>query len=277
METRRFGPMEDKVPVIGQGTWQISDRDGARKALDRGIRLGLTHVDTAEVYTGSEETIAPVIRDRRDEIFLVSKVQPGNASYKGTLEACAGSLERLGTDHLDVYLLHWPSQHPIEDTMRAMGELIDDGKIRAAGVSNFSVEDLEGAIEALGKHRLVCNQVIYHLEERGVEVEVLPFCRDNDIALVAYSPFGSGRFPSAGGPGGKALQEIGKKHGKTARQVALRFLTREAPLFTIPKAEKVQHVEDNAGGQGFTLDAEDLERIDEAFPVPENVVGVPTI
>lgn len=277
METRRFGPMDDKVPVIGQGTWQISDRAGAREALDRGIRLGLTHIDTAEVYEGSEETIAPVIRDRRDEVFLVSKVRPGNASYKGTLAACTRSLERLGTDHLDVYLLHWPSQHPIEDTMRAMGELIDDGKIRAAGVSNFSVEDMEAAIEGLGKNRLVCNQVIYHLEERGVEVEVLPFCRDKGIALVGYSPFGSGRFPSSGSAGRKALDGIGKRHGKTARQVALRFLTREAPLFAIPKAEKVRHVEDNAGGQGFTLDAEDLARIDEVFPVPEHVVGVPTI
>lgn len=264
---RPFGSTGVQVPVIGQGTWQLRDHAAAAKTLREGLDLGLTHIDTAELYRGSEATLAPVIAGRRNDLFLVSKVLPRNASYEGTLRACEASLERLGTDHLDVYLLHWhDGTHPIAETMRAMGELIDRGSIRFAGVSNFDVEELEEAKSALGKHRLACDQVLYHLQERGIESDVLPWCKRNGVALVGYSPFGSTRgFPSPTSSGGKVLEEIGRALGKTPRQVALAFLTREAPLFTIPKAEKVEHVRDNAGG-AFALPREAMEKIEEAFP-----------
>lgn len=268
MIRRPFGPTGVEVPVIGQGTWQLRDPRAAAEALRVGLDLGLTHVDTAELYRGSEEIIAPVIAGRRDQVFLVSKVLPRNASYQGTIAACEASLKRLSTDHLDVYLQHWnDGAHPISETMRAMGELIDRGKIRWAGVSNFDVEELEEAKSALGKRRLACNQVLYHLGERGIESDVLPWCRKNGLAVVGYSPFGStGGFPSASSKGGAVLAGVAAKLGKTPRQVALAFLTREPGTFTIPKAEKVEHVRDNAGG-GFELSKEDVEALDAAFPV----------
>lgn len=268
MIRRPFGPTGVEVPVIGQGTWQLRDHRAAAEALRAGLDLGLTHIDTAELYRGSEEVIAPVIAGRRDEVFLVSKVLPQNASYQGTLAACEASLKRLGTDHLDVYLQHWnDGTFPIAETMRALGELIDRGKIRWAGVSNFDVGELEEAKSALGRHRIACNQVLYHLGERGVESDILPWCKRNGVALVGYSPFGSsGGFPSSSSKGGKALDAIAKRLGKTPRQVALAFLTREPGTFTIPKAEKVEHVRDNAGG-GFALSQDDVDALDAAFPM----------
>ena len=268
MRTRPFGHTGVDVAVIGQGTWQLRDRKAAGEALRVGLDLGMTHVDTAELYTGSEQVIAPLLQDRRDEVFLVSKVLPRNASYKGTLEACERSLQRLQTDHLDVYLLHWNGgEHPVSETMRALGELADQGKTRFVGVSNFDVEELEEAKSHLGRHRLAENQVLYHLGERGVEAEILPWCRRNGVALVGYSPFGSTNgFPSPASKGGKALASVAQRLGKTPRQVALAFLTREEGTFTIPKAEKVEHVRDNAGGD-FQLPEDAVEEIDRAFPM----------
>jgi diketogulonate reductase-like aldo/keto reductase len=256
------------VAVIGQGTWQLRDKNAAADALRAGLDLGMTHLDTAELYTGSEEVIAPVIRERRDDVFLVSKVLPRNASYKGTLEACERSLRRLGTDRLDVYLLHWnDGTHPMEDTMRALGELVDKGKTRFVGVSNFDVEELEEAKAHLGRHRIAENQVLYHLGQRGIESDVLPWCRRNGVAVVGYSPFGStGGFPSPSSKGGRVLASVAQRLGKTPRQVALAFLTRDPATFTIPKAEKVEHVRDNAGGD-FDLPADAVEEIDRAFPM----------
>lgn len=253
---------------MGQGTWQLKDHRAAAEALRAGIELGMTHIDTAELYRGSEATIAPVIAGRREEIFLVSKVLPHHASFQGTIERCEASLARLGTDHLDVYLQHWTDgSYPISETMRAMGELIDRGKIRWAGVSNFDVDELEEAKSALGKHRLACDQVLYHPAERGVESDILPWCRKNKVALVAYSPFGStGGFPSPRSKGGKALAAVATRLGKTPRQVALAFVTRFPEVFTIPKAEKVDHVRENAGG-AFVLPKDAVEELEEAFPM----------
>lgn len=276
MESRTFGPTGVTVPVIGQGTWKIRDPASAQEAIARGHDLGMTHIDTAELYTGSEEVLRPVLEDRRDEVFLVSKVLPSHASYEGTLASCRASLDRLGTDHLDVYLLHWwHERRAPEECMRAMGTLIDEGRIRWAGVSNFSVQMMEQAMEALSPHEMACNQVMYHLWERSIEADLVPYCRDKGIAVVGYTPFGP-RFPRPDEPEGRLLQEIGDKHGKTPRQVALRFLTREEPLFAIPKAEQVAHVEENAGGAGWRLDDEDLERIDLAFALPEGPRSLPT-
>jgi diketogulonate reductase-like aldo/keto reductase len=267
MLTREFGSTGVKVPVIGQGTWQLR-KDGL-EALSAGIKLGMTHIDTAEMYTGSEEVIAQAIRQNRENIFVVSKVLPSNASYKGTLRACDASLKRLRTDYLDVYLVHWWSgSHPVADTMRAMEELVAAGKIRYMGVSNFDVGHLKQAQKVLTTGKIACNQVLYHLRSRAVENEVLQYCESQNIAVVGYSPFGQGDFPQANSKQGTALETIARRHGKTPRQVALNFLTRRNTLFTIPKAARVEHVQENAGGAGWSLTEEDLKLIDSVFPPP---------
>jgi diketogulonate reductase-like aldo/keto reductase len=267
MRMREFGSTGQKVALIGQGTWQMKS-DGVA-ALRLGIELGMTHIDTAEMYTGAEELIAEAIRGQREKIFLVSKVLPSNASYRGTLRACDQSLKRLKTHYLDVYLLHWwNGTQPIGETMRAMEELVRAGKIRFVGVSNFDVHELQQAQRVLTREKIVCNQVMYHLRSRGIEFSLLRYCESQDIAVVGYSPFGQGNFPAANSRQGKALAGIAKKHGKTARQVALNFLTRRRGLFTIPKASNPGHVRENAGATGWKLDAEDLNLIDSVFPTP---------
>ncbi len=263
---RHFGWTDIKVPVVGQGTWNMG-RDGL-EALRLGIELGLSHIDTAEMYTGSEEVVAEAIRGRRNEIFLVSKVLPSNASYKGTLRACDASLKRLKTDYLDVYLLHWWSgSEPIAETMRAMEELVAAGKTRHIGVSNLDLSQLKQAQKALPRSRIVCNQLLYHLRSRGIEHGLVPYCESQDIAVVGYSPFGQGDFPPANSKQGKALEKIASRHGKTPRQVALNFLTRRKSLFTIPKSSRLEHVRENAGATGWKLDDEDLKLIDTAFRI----------
>jgi diketogulonate reductase-like aldo/keto reductase len=216
----------------------------------------------------AEEIAGLAIAGRRDEVFLVSKVLPSNASYDGTLRACERSLRRLGTDRLDLYLLHWESEHPIGETMRAMERLIDDGRIRFAGVSNFDVEQVRAAQSALRHHKLASNQVLYHLGERGIERKLIPYCREQGIAVVAYTPFGRAKFPMGPSPGGRVLAEIARRHERTVRQVILNFLTRLEGVFTIPKAGNLEHTRENAGGAGWTLSAEDTTAIDRAFPAP---------
>jgi diketogulonate reductase-like aldo/keto reductase len=269
METRSFGSLEVRVPVIGQGTWRVEDgtRKSAVAALRRGIDLGMTHIDTAEMYGDgeSERIVREAIDGRRDQVFLVSKVLPSNASRAGTVRACERSLRNLGTDHLDAYLLHWPGSHPLEETLAAFEELARAGKIRSYGVSNFDVDGLEEAVAIAGEGKIACNQVLYHLEERDIEHAVVPWCEAHGVAVVGYSPFGSGAFPSARGAGGRILAAIAEAHGATPRQVALRFLTRRRSLFTIPKAADAAHVEDNAAATSFMLSPAELARIDEAF------------
>src|SRR5215468_3738277 len=266
MTTREFGSTGVEVPIIGQGTWQMNKR--GLDALRAGIELGMTHIDTAEMYTGSEEVVAEAIHGRRRKVFLVSKILPSNASYKGTTRACDASLKRLKTDYLDVYLLHWWSgSHPIEETMRAMEELVAAGKIRHIGVSNLDVDQLKRAQKALIREKIVCNQVLYHLKSRGIENRLIAYCESQNIAVVGYSPFGNGDFPSPASKGGRVLSSIAKRHGKTPHQIALNFLTRRKSLFTIPKASTLEHVRENAGGAGWTLDAEDLKHLDSVFPV----------
>jgi diketogulonate reductase-like aldo/keto reductase len=273
-QVRRFGFTSATVPPIGQGTWKMgAARDRAREVatLRRGLELGLTHVDTAELYGDghAEEMIADALAGsgrRRDELFLVSKVLPRNASRAGTVAACDASLRRLKTDHLDVYLLHWLGPHPLDETMRALEDLVAAGKTRFLGVSNFDVDDLEAARRALGRERIACNQVLYHLGERGIERRVLPYCEQHGIAVVGYSPYGSGVFPSPRSKGGRVLADVAARHGATARQVALAFLVRRPSLFTIPKASSLPHVEDNAGAARLELGERDLDEIDRAFP-----------
>lgn len=253
------------------------DRATAVDALRRGLDLGMTHIDTAEMYTGSEEMIAEAIAGRRDQVFLVSKVLPQNASRRGAVAACEQSLRRLRTNHLDVYLLHWRGSHPLEETVAAFEQLERDGKIRAWGVSNFDVDDLEELQSLAPPGRPVCNQVLYHLEERGIEHAVLPWCERNEVALVGYSPFGSGRFPGPRSRGGHVLAEIAAAHGATPRQVALRFLVREPPLFAIPKAASPEHAAENARAAALDLGDSDLARLDAAFPLGGRPRSLPTL
>jgi diketogulonate reductase-like aldo/keto reductase len=256
MKRRKLGGAD--VPVLGQGTWKMHE-SGAVEALRAGIDLGLTHIDTAEMY-GTEETVAKAIEGRREEIFLVSKVLPSNATRKGTVRACEQSLQRLRTDHLDCYLLHWPGSHPLEDTIAGFEELRKAGKIRSYGVSNFDEELLEEAARIAGRGRIACNQVLYNLEERHIEAKVLPRCRELGIALVGYSPFD-------GLPYGGELLAVAKELGATPRQVALAFLTRLPDTFAIPKAAKVAHVQENAGAASVTLDERQIARLARAHPL----------
>jgi diketogulonate reductase-like aldo/keto reductase len=284
MRTRNFGSLADRVPVIGQGTWQIHDRGaGAARsitALRLGIQLGLTHIDTAEMYGDgrTEEVVAEAIAGvPRDSLFIVSKVLPQNASYRGTLSACEATLKRLQLDYLDAYLLHWQSSYPLAQTMRALEQLVDERKIRALGVSNFDVADMEEARAALERHPLACNQVLYHLRARDIERDVLPYCKLHSIALVAYSPFGHGDFPSPASRPGAALERVGARHNATPRQVALAFLTRDKGTFTIPKAGDPDHVRENAGAGDLKLTESDIAEIDAAFPLPRGGRALPTL
>jgi diketogulonate reductase-like aldo/keto reductase len=238
------------------------------RALRAGIDLGMTHIDTAEMYGSgkAEALVARAIEGRRHEVFLTSKVLPSNASYQGTVAACERSLARLKTDYLDLYLLHWWSEkHPIEETVNALEHLVDSGKVRFMGVSNLEIPQLEQALRGLTRHKIVCNQVCYHLEARGIEFSLIPWCGSHGIAVVGYSPFGSGRFPEKGRRA-EVLSRIGNRHGKSLRQVALNFLSRRC--FTIPKSSKQAHTSENAGAAGWELNRDDLEEIEEAFPAP---------
>lgn len=271
VERRPFGPTKRDVAVIGQGTWWMErdDRATAIASLRRGLDLGMTHIDTAELYGSGivEELVAEAIAGRRDEVFLVSKVLPGNASRKETVAACERSLARLKTDRLDCYLLHWPGQHGLEGTIAAFEQLQRDGKILSWGVSNFDVPDLEAVRQIAGEGHLACNQVLYHLRERAIEHAVIPWCEEHSAAVVAYSPFGSGRFPGPRAAGGRLLQEIAAVHNATTRQVALRFLVRRPLLFAIPKAGSQEHTAENASAGELRLTEAEIARIDEAFPL----------
>lgn len=267
---RRFGPLQREVGIIGQGTWHIEQGDPASAiaALRRGIDLGMNHIDTAEMYGAgaAEELVGDAIAGRRDEIFLVSKVLPQNASRLGTKIACERSLTHLKTGWLDCYLLHWRGPHPLEDTFAAFEALREEGKILSYGVSNFDVPDLEEAWQIAGESNIVCNQVLYHLQERAIEHAVLPWCEQRGLAVAAYSPFGHGDFPSKHTPGGRLLADIAQAHGATPRQIALAFLMRRPSAFPIPKASTVEHVEENAGASDIQLSQGEIARIDAAFP-----------
>jgi diketogulonate reductase-like aldo/keto reductase len=278
MQQRSFGPTRRPVSVIGQGTWQLGgDRRAAVAALRRGLELGMAHIDTAEMYGDAEAVVGEAIAGRRDEVFLVSKVLPANASRRGVRLACERSLARLRTDRLDGYLLHWRGRHPLEETIAAFEQLRSDGKIRAWGVSNFDVADLEEALKIAGEGRIACNQVLYHLKQRAIEHDVLPWCEAHGVALVGYSPFAHGAFPGPRTAGGRVLAEIAAAHGATPRQVALAFLVRRPPLFTIPKAARLEHAAENAGAASLALAAAELARIDAAFPLGRRPRELPTI
>jgi diketogulonate reductase-like aldo/keto reductase len=277
MERRWFGSTQREVSVIGQGTWYSpnDDRTAAIDALRCGIDCGMTHIDTAEMYlSGEAETwVGQAIRGHREEVFLVSKVLPQNATRRGTIEACERSLTRLGTDRLDSYLLHWRGSIPLEETLQALEKLRSDGKILFWGVSNFDIQDICEARAIVHKAKAfnqgypVCDQVLYNLKERAIEHAVIPFCEQHQIAVVAYSPFGHGDFPDLNTAGGRVLKKIAKEHGATPRQVALRFLMRWRSVFTIVKAANPAHTTENGRAGNLRLSEAEIAQIDRAFPL----------
>jgi diketogulonate reductase-like aldo/keto reductase len=268
MKQKKFGQHGPQVPVIGQGTWYI-DRENRKRAvaaLRRGIDLGMTHIDTAEMYGDAELVVAEAITGRRDEIFLVSKVLPSNASRRGTITACERSLARLKTDRLDCYLLHWRGSVPLAETVAAFEQLVSMGKIRSWGVSNFDAGDLDEMLHVAGEGKIACNQVLYHLQERAIEHAVIPWCKAHGTAVVAYSPFGHNDFPQPNSRAGEVLQTIADAHGASVRQVALAFLTRDPSVFAIPKASSEAHAADNAAAGELVLGDDEIARLDKAFP-----------
>jgi diketogulonate reductase-like aldo/keto reductase len=288
MINRKFGWTNLDVSVIGQGTWLIenanssssshsnsNDYNLAIKTLKVGLDLGMTHIDTAEMYGNgkTEELVGQAIAGRkRDEIFLVSKVLPSNASYEGTISACKNSLKRLKTDYLDLYLLHWPSyQYPIAETMQAMEKLVSDNLVKFIGVSNFNLKELQEAEQALQNERIACNQLLYNLGYRAIEKRILPYCTNKGIAVVGYSPFGHGNFYSPPSTKGKVLVEIANRHGRTPRQIALRFLSLHSNVFIIPKTSHPERARENSQSvdKDWGLTDKDIEEINRTFPVSD--------
>jgi diketogulonate reductase-like aldo/keto reductase len=273
-----FGSTQAQVPKVGLGTWYLeqSDTKTAIAAVRAALDLGLTHVDTAELYGSgkAESLVGQAIEGRRDEVFLVSKVIPSNASRQGTLRHCEQTLKRLRTDHLDCYLLHWPGSHPLEDTIAALEALVAAGKTRAWGVSNFDEGELQNALDIAGPGHIACNQVLYHLEERSIEHAVAPWCERNGVAVVGYTPYGQHRQFPPRGPGGALLTEIAERHGATPRQVALAFLTRRPGFFAIPKSTNPEHLRENAGGAWLALSPQDISALERAFPLGPRRPGV---
>lgn len=278
---RRLGLTDETIAALGQGSWELelADEAEATRALHAGLELGLSHVDTAEMYGAGkvEELLGRALAGRRDEVFLASKVLPSNASLKGTIAACERSLGRLRTDRLDLYLLHWPGAQPLAGTLEAFDLLQRSGKIRHYGVSNFDARLLEEAVRLAGPGKIVTNQVLYHLEERTIEHTLLPTCKRLGVTLVAYSPFGSGKFPSPRSSGGRVLAALAARHDATPHQVALAFLLRDPAVVTIPKSASEARVRENAAAQGLALTPDDLAELERAFPRGPEPAELPTI
>jgi len=263
-----------------EGTNHRDTYNLAIESLQLGLDLGMNHIDTAEMYGNGmvEEIVGQAIAGRRDEVFLVSKVLPSNASYYDTLRACERSLKRLKTDWLDMYLLHWPStNHPIYETMRAMETLVKEGLVKFIGVSNFDLEHLKDAERVLQNERIACNQVMYNLNSRGIEKSLLPYCNRKGISVVGYAPFGHGNFPSSNSDGGRVLVKIAERHQKTPHQVVLNFIVNHINIFTIPKTSRPQRVKENSDSVGWNLTKDDIVDINRVFPVPQHEVPLEMI
>lgn len=262
-EHRVTFPNGQQVTSLGQGTYQMGRRRQEEiKALRRGIDLGLTLIDTAEMY-GTEELVGEAVRPCRDRVFIVSKVLPSHASYTGTKRACERSLQRLGTDYIDLYLLHWIGSYPFSETVRALAELQQEGKIRQWGMSNLDVDDMEHILSLPHGKDCAADQVLYNLCDRGIEYDLMPWSKQHTLPLMAYTPLGEGRLRNH-----PALQEIAHRHDATPTQVMLAWVMRTAGVIAIPKAGCVAHVEENARSLELILTDEDFGEIDKAFPPP---------
>ncbi|MGN6769963.1 MAG: aldo/keto reductase [Rhizobiaceae bacterium] len=262
-------PSGEKVPALGQGTWHMGE-DRRRRAdevaaLKLGIDLGMTLIDTAEMYAsgGAEEVTREAIAGRRDEVFLISKVLPSNASHAGVIRSCEASLRRLGTDRMDLYLLHWRGGVPLTETVAAFEELKRAGKIRHWGVSNFDTDDMEELLGIDGAAAVQTNQILYNLSSRGIEYDLVPWSNERGIPLMAYSPVNQGSLGRE-----RSLQAIADRHGATATRIALVWVLRRKGVIAIPKAVEPDHVRQNRAALDIELDEADLAELDRAFPPP---------
>jgi diketogulonate reductase-like aldo/keto reductase len=261
---------DEELSVLGLGTWgmgEARDRDPDMvAALRLGLDLGMTLVDTAEMYGegGAEEVVGKAIAGRRDEVFLVSKVYPHNATRRGTVTACERSLKRLGTDRLDLYLLHWRGDVPLAETLDAFAALRQAGKIRRWGVSNFGMTDMAELWSLSGGTECAANQVLYNLSRRGIEWDLLPWCRERRVPVMAYSPIEQGRLLRQ-----RTLSKVADRRGVTAAQVALAWLLARSPVIVIPKAADIGHVRQNRAALDLALAPEEFAELDRAFPPPD--------
>ncbi len=266
-------PSGQTIPVLGMGTWKMGESNQSLQreieALRYGLELGLTLIDTAEMYGegGAEEVVAQAISGRRSEVFLVSKVYPHNASKQGVVAACERSLKRLNTDYLDLYLLHWRGSVPLSETLEAFQRLKAAGKIRDYGVSNFDVEDMEGAVHLEGGKAIATNQVLYNLTRRGIERNLLPWCQQQQIPIMAYSPIEQGRLLN-----NQVLKKVAQARDVTTAQIAIAWLLHQDEVIVIPKSSRIKHVEQNYAALNLTLSREDLAALDAAFPAPARTV-----
>ncbi len=263
-------PNGEAVPAFGQGTWHMGEdrrRAAAEEAaLKLGIELGINLIDTAEMYGNgvAEEIVARATAGLRERLFIVSKVLPYNASQKGVIEACERSLKRLKTDRIDLYLLHWRGSVPLAETIAGFARLQRDGKIRHHGVSNFGTEDMQEWVGLSGGETVAANQILYNLSRRGPEFELIPWCRERRVAIMAYTPLEQGRML-----GNRALNGVAARYGASPAQVALAWLLRQDGMIVIPKATQPEHVRDNRAALDLALDADDLAALDRAFPPPK--------
>ena len=263
-------PGGERVPALGQGTWHVGENrrraDEEAAAVRLGIELGMTLIDTAEMYGngGAEEMVARAAEGVRDDLFIVSKVYPHNASRAGVVAACERSLERLRTDRIDLYLLHWRGSIPLAETLAGFERLLHDGKIRHYGVSNFDRADMAEWVALKGGETVAADQVLYNLSRRSPEWDLLPWCRERGIAIMAYTPLGQGSLLHD-----RTLAEIARRRNATPAQVALAWLLRQEGMIVIPKAARLEHVRDNRGALGVALTEEDLPALDRAFPPPK--------
>jgi diketogulonate reductase-like aldo/keto reductase len=268
LEKRELGRTREKVPVVGMGTWEIGDvqkggRDREISALKRGIELGMTMIDTAEMYGygNAEELVGQVIKGIRDKVFVISKVSPEHFGYDNVLRSCEASIKRLGIRNLDLYLLHWPSYKiPIEETMRAMEELVSKGRIRYVGVSNFSVQQMVEARQAMPRSEVVCNEVRYSITHRGIEGEILPYCEKEKLSVLAYSPLDTGKVPTS-----KIPAQLLEKYTMTPAQVMLNWVTFKQSVVTIPKTSSVEHMQENAESVAERMSSDDYKALSQIF------------
>ena len=262
-------PSGERVPALGQGTWHMGETrrrmEEEAAAVKLGIELGMTLIDTAEMYGngGAEEMVASAAEGLRDKLFIVSKVYPHNASRAGVVTACERSLKRLQTDRIDLYLLHWRGSIPLAETLAGFEQLVNDGKIRYYGVSNFDRADMAEWVALQGGQTVAANQVLYNLSRRGPEWDLLPWCRERNIAVMAYTPLGQGSLLRD-----RTLGEVARRRNATPAQIALAWLLRQQGMIVIPKAARLEHVRDNRGALDVALTEEDLLALESAFPPP---------
>ena len=261
------------LPSLGMGTWRMGenskDFDDEVLALRHGLGLGFSLIDTAEMYGegGAEEVVSEAIKGRRQSVFLVSKVYPHNASRDGAIAACNRTLKRLNTDYLNLYLLHWRGSYPLSETLEAYQQLTQAGKIRDYGVSNFDTDDMEEAMQVPGGDAIATNQVLYNLSRRGIERNLLPWCTQRQMPVMAYSPVEQGRILN-----NATLKQLAKERDASAAQIAIAWLLQQPNVVIIPKSSRIDHIEQNYAAQHLALSPQELETLEVAFPAPKKSI-----